>query len=44
MDAETTLSNIEAMLSALPIAEREAVLITIETYGDMRADNALSNA
>lgn len=42
MDATATLARIEALLAALPVAEREALLDVVEGYGDLRADEVLA--
>jgi hypothetical protein len=42
MDATTALTAIEALLAALPVAEREALLDAVEVYGDVRADEVLA--
>lgn len=39
MDATAALARIEALLAALPVADREALLDAVETYGDVRADD-----
>lgn len=42
MDAAASLARIEALLAALPVADREALLEAVEVYGDVRADEALA--
>jgi hypothetical protein len=43
MDATAALATIEALLAALPVAEREALLDAVELYGDVRADEVLAS-
>lgn len=40
MTTTTVLDRIEAMLAELPVADREGLLEAIESYGDLRADEA----
>lgn len=42
MDATAALARLEALLAALPAAQREALLDAAEEYGDLRADEALT--